>query len=209
MNDYLTGLNKLPSNQIIEKMATYAKEHKVPIINEEGMAFINQLVKITKPKRILEIGTAIGYSAINMALSYERAFIDTIERDANLASLAIKNIKECNLENRIRVFNEDALKLDLATLHPEYDLIFIDAAKSQYKVFFEKFDNLLISGGIIITDNILFHGLITTPEHIASRNLRQLVRKIGNYNTFLKEHPRYDTTFYNIGDGIAVSIKVK
>lgn len=209
MKEYLNSLNKKVEHDVIYSMREYAKTNKVPIINDEGLGFINQLVRLLKPNAILEIGTAIGYSAINMALSYEGAFIDTIERNPHLAKIAQKNIDNCNLSERIHIYEADALDIDLNVLKAKYDLIFIDAAKSQYIKFFEKFEVLLGDNGIIISDNILFHGLVTAKEKIESKNLRHLVQKIKDYNKYLAKHKKYLTTFYNLGDGMAISEKVK
>lgn len=209
MKDYLQHLNKMPSHPVVLEMKEYAQQNKIAIIQEEGMAFINQLVRLTKPNTILEIGTAIGYSAINMALSYERAFIDTIERNEEILKVAKKNIEDIGLQERINLLVGDALEVELSLLRPQYDLIFIDAAKSQYKNFFNRYEKLLKPGGIIIVDNLLFYGLVIQKEKIESKNLRNLVQKIRDFNRFLADNPSYQTTFYNIGDGIAVSIKVK
>lgn len=209
MKNYINSLNKKFNHEVIYDMREYAQSNKVPIINDEGLIFINQLIRLKKPCHILEIGTAIGYSAINMALSYERAFIDTIEKNPHLAKIARDNINKINLDKRIKVFEEDALEININLLKDKYDLIFIDAAKSQYISFFEKFSSLLADDGIIISDNILFHGLVVAKERIDSKNLRHLVQKIKDYNNYLANHKNYFTSFFNIGDGMAISQKVK
>ena len=158
---------------------------------------------VKNAKNILEIGSAIGYSAIQMAKLGVN--VDTIEINETMYNLAKENIKKANLDGKINVFFEDALTIDISILG-KYDLIFIDAAKAQYINFFNKFKVLLNDKGIILTDNLLFHGLVL-EERIESRNLRQLVNKIKNYNTFLMEQTDFDTTIYNIGDGVALSIK--
>ena len=111
-----------------------------------------------------------------------------------------------NLCDKINVYLADALEIDINLLG-KYDLIFIDAAKAQYINFFNKFKVLLNDNGVILTDNLLFHGLVLEKDTIESRNLRQLVKKIDNYNYWLMEQNDFDTTIYNIGDGIALSIK--
>ena len=180
----------------------YAKKHNVPIIQKEGLNFLLKFIQQNNIKNILEIGTAIGYSAINMALVSNDIQITTIERDPHMYQEAIKNIKKFNLENRINVVFGDALKTQI---EGKYDLIFIDAAKAQYINFFEKYKINLSSNGAIITDNLNFHGLTNHPEEIHSKNLKALVRKINNYKEFLKTNFDFTTEFYQIGDGIAVT----
>ena len=190
--------------RILEKMEEYARDNNIPIMMSDGIEFLTNYIKNNNIKNILEIGSAIGYSAIRMALIDDEIYITTIERDEKRYNEAIKNIKEASLTNQINIILDDAFNVDIDF---KFDLIFIDAAKAQYIKFFEKFKNNLNKGGVIISDNLKFHGLVDTNEHIESRNVRQLVRKIKNYNEFLKENDEFETTFYDIGDGIAVSIK--
>ena len=201
--EYLDNLNKLDFNDLDNELRLYAKENKVPIIQDEGLHFLRQIIMVKDCKRILEIGTAIGYSAIQMAKLGVN--VDTIEINENMYNLAIENVKKAKLEDKINIFFKDALEIDIKELG-KYDLIFIDAAKAQYINFFNKFKCLLNDKGIILTDNLLFHGLVL-EENIESRNLRQLVNKIKKYNEWLLEQDDFDTTIYNIGDGIALSIK--
>lgn len=186
----------------ITNLEIYAKENNVPIIQKEGLNFLIEYIKQNNVKTILEIGTAIGYSSINMALVSDDIQITTIERNEKMYKQAIKNIKDFNLENRINVIYGDALD---TVVQGKYDLIFIDAAKAQYIKFFEKYKQKLQMNGTIITDNLNFHGLALHPEEIHSKNLKALVRKINNYKDFLINNKEFQTVFYEIGDGIAVS----
>ena len=186
----------------IINLEIYAKENNVPIIQKEGLNFLIEYIKQNNVKTILEIGTAIGYSSINMALVSDDIQITTIERNEKMYKQAIKNIKDFNLENRINVIYGDALD---TVVQGKYDLIFIDAAKAQYIKFFEKYKQNLQMNGTIITDNLNFHGLALHPEEIHSKNLKALVRKINNYKDFLINNKEFQTVFYEIGDGIAVS----
>ncbi len=186
----------------ITNLEIYAKENNVPIIQKEGLNFLIEYIKQNNVKTILEIGTAIGYSSINMALVSDDIQITTIERNEKMYKQAIKNIKDFNLENRINVIYGDALD---TVVQDKYDLIFIDAAKAQYIKFFEKYKQNLQMNGTIITDNLNFHGLALHPEEIHSKNLKALVRKINNYKDFLINNKEFQTVFYEIGDGIAVS----
>lgn len=190
--------------KIIE-MEEYAKEYNVPIIEKDSIAFIMKFIKANDVKEILELGSAIGYSAILMASVKDDIKLTTIERDEARYMECLKNVKDCGLENKINVVCQDALEVNLSGV--AYDLIFIDAAKGQYTKFFEKYKYFLKPGGVIITDNLKFHGHVGNRNNIASRNLKQLVGKIENYIDFLKENDEFETKFYDVGDGLSVSIR--
>ncbi len=192
-------------NGIIKEMERYAEANNVPIIERDSIEFIRKYIKLNKVKSVLELGTAIGYSAILMAECDKSVEVTTIERDEKRYREAVKNVNECGLDNQINIVFNDALEVNLAG--HKYDLIFIDAAKGQYIKFFEKFENYLNPGGIIITDNLKFHGLVENKEGIESRNVRGLVNKIEKYIEFLKQNEDYITKFYDIGDGISVSFR--
>ena len=185
----------------LEEIEIFAKNNNIPIMQKDGIEFLVNYIKEHKIKYILEIGSAIGYSAIKMALVSEDIHVKTIERDSERYNLAVQNIEKFNLENRIEIINADAFDVDVTE---QYDLIFIDAAKSQSIKFFEKFKQNLKKDGTIITDNINFHGLTQTTE-IKNRNTRQLVGKIRAYIKFLKENEEFTTVFIDAGDGIAIS----
>ncbi|MEG2351666.1 MAG: O-methyltransferase [Bacilli bacterium] len=191
---------------LIRKIEKYADENGVPIMEKESMSFLTEFIKLNNIKNVLEIGTAIGYSAINMALAGEEVNVTSIERDNKRYIEAIKNVKKLKLDNRVTLVLIDAL--DFKT-DEKYDLIFIDAAKGQYTKFFEKFENNLIKNGFIITDNIKFHGLVGNEKDNLSRNLRQLVTKIEKYILFLKDNKIFKTRFFDVGDGLAVSKRRK
>lgn len=186
-------------------MEEYAKEHNVPIIEKDSIAFIMKFIKANDIKDILEIGSAIGYSAILMASVKDDIKITTIERDETRYMECLKNVKNCNMQDKINVVYQDALEVNLSGV--SYDLIFIDAAKGQYTKFFEKYKYFLKPGGVIISDNLKFHGHVGNRDQIASRNLKQLVGKIENYIDYLKENEEFETKFYDVGDGLSVSIK--
>ena len=192
-------------NEVIKEMERYAEINNVPIIEKDSIKFIRKYIEVNNVKKILEIGTAIGYSAILMATAGEDVEVTTIERDADRYREALKNIKACELEKKIEVVFNDALEVNLAG--HGYDLIFIDAAKAQYTKFFEKFSNYLNEGGIIITDNLKFHGLVANKDTVESRNVLGLVNKIEAYVDFLKNNEEFITKFYDIGDGLSVSFR--
>ena len=186
----------------IQQLEEYARINSIPIMEHDGIEFLLDYIKKNNVKNILEIGSAIGYSAIRMCLVDKSITVTTIERDEARYKEAIKNIKEFNLEDKINIIYDDAFNVEL---EDGYDLIFIDAAKSQYIKFFEKFKKNLNKNGVIVSDNLNFHGLVHTTEHIESRNVRGIVRKLNNYIDFLKNNEEFDTTFYEIGDGVSIS----
>ena len=189
--------------QLIE-MEKYAKENNIPIIEKESIDYIKKYIKENNVKNILELGTAIGYSTIHMALVSDDIYITSIERDDERFSIAEASIEEYELTDRVELINKDILDINL---YEKYDLIFIDAAKSQYINFFNKFKDNLTDNGVFISDNLGFHGLVETDKYIPSRNVRGLVRKISNYIDFLKENEEFETEFIDIGDKIGVSKK--
>lgn len=192
MDDYFIEIEK------------YAKKNDVPIMNKRGINFLCKLIKKNNIKNILEIGSAIGYSSLKMASLDEDIKIVTIERDNERYLEAIKNIKKMKKEKQITIILGDALDTNIKG---SFDLIFIDAAKGQNIKFFNKYSKLLNEKGIIVTDNMSFHGLVEEKERIKNKNLRQLVNKIKKYIEFLKENTEYNTKFYKTGDGIAVTTR--
>lgn len=198
-------MDRIEKENLIREMRTYAEEENVPIMQRDGINFLVEQIIKKDVKSILEIGTAIGYSTIIMAFIRDNIKITSVERDEKRYLKAVKNVKKAHLEDRINLIFNDALKVNIKD---KYDLIFIDAAKAQNIKFFEKFKDNLNEKGLIITDNMNFHGLTEKEEEIKSRNLRALVRKIKNYRKYLEENAEFKTEFLNIGDGIAISKRV-
>lgn len=187
----------------IAKLRDYAIRENIPIMQDDGIEFLTSFIEKKGIKNILEIGTAIGYSAIMMAMVNSGVHITTIERDEERYMEALKNIKKFNLEDRITLIYNDALNV---SLEQEFDLIFIDAAKGKNKDFFLRFENNLKQNGFIITDNMGFHGYVEMDEEdLPSKNILGIVRKIKDYIYFLENNMLYKTTIYKIGDGIAVT----
>ncbi len=186
------------------ELEAYAKEHNVPIMEIEGLEFLRKQIRENNTKSILEVGSAIGYSAMMMASLDPEITITTIELDENRYLKAVDTIKRAKLEERVTLIHGNALE---TVIEGKYDLIFIDAAKAQYTKFFERYESNLADGGIIVSDNLSFHGFVEDNTKKMSRNLRQLVGKIKRYIDWLKNNENYDTKFYTIGDGIAISKK--
>ena len=156
---------------------------------------------------MLEIGTAIGYSALSFASNKDDLYIDTIERNIDMYNEAVKNVKELNKENQVNLIFSDALEIDNNNLK-KYDVIFIDAAKAQYQKFFDKYSPLLNENGIILTDNIIFHGCVENQESL-SKNVRSMVKKIDMYNHYLNTLDDYVTYYIDSGDGLAITMRKK
>lgn len=191
------------NNKLLTEIENYAKENRVPIMQKDGINYLTGYVKDNEVKTILEVGTAIGYSAICMALVDSNIKIVSIERDKERYLEAINNIKKFNLDKRITLIYGDALNIDLDS---KFDLIFFDAAKAQNTNFFAHFEKNLKNSGTIITDNIYFHGYTFMDEDkIESRNIRGIARKIRSYIKFLEDNKSYTTVIKSIGDGIAVT----
>lgn len=190
-------------HRIIE-MEEYAKEYNIPIMQKDGIEFLTNYIKENNIKNILEIGTAIGYSATCMALIDKNIKVVTIERDENRYKEALRNIEKFGVNNQIKTIFGDAFDVEL---EDKYDLIFIDAAKAQYIKFFEKFKYNLKENGVIISDNLEFHGLTHSDHSKLSRNVRGIVRKLNNYIEFLENNEEFTTKFIEIGDGIGISTR--
>ena len=186
----------------LSSLKDYASENSVPIMFDEGIEFIVNYIKENDVRFILEIGTAIGYSAIKFAQINPEIRIFTIEYDIERYQKAVENITKLNLDDQITVFLGDALKFDFTE---KFDLIFIDGAKSQYINFFEKYKNNLSENGVFISDNLFFHGMVEDISLTQNYSTIKLIRKLKRYIDFLKANTEFETTFYEIGDGVAVS----
>ncbi|MBP2256589.1 O-methyltransferase [Virgibacillus alimentarius] len=211
MDEYLLHYisKTLPAKaEWVKEIEKKAKEDNVPIMDEISIEFLMQLIRLSKPNKILEIGSAIGYSALRMQEAYPKTKITTIERDENRVQQAIKNIEKSHQSDNIHVIHGDALNEinNLAARNEQFDVIFIDAAKGQYKRFFELSSSLIKPTGLIITDNVLFKGLVANPNRGSSR-LDKIAKKIHAYNEWLVNHHNFTTSIVPIGDGVAISIK--
>ena len=190
---------------LVKKIKEDCIKDRIPILLDESLSYINGYIKKNDVKSILEIGTAVGYSSIMMVIINPNVKITSIERDQERYMQAVKNVKSLGLDDRITLIYNDAFDV---SIEDKFDLIFIDAAKSQSIKFFEKFEYNLNDKGTIITDNINFHGFVKDKDKIESRDLKGLVNKIENYIEFLKSNKKYETEFLDIGDGLSVSCKL-
>ena len=185
---------------MISDIKEAALRDDVPIIQDGGLLFLLDLIRKNGYKEILELGTAVAYSAINMALLGEDIHIDTIEKNDKMYEQALANVKEQGLTDRITVYH---MPIEEFTTDKMYDLIFVDAAKAQYGKYLEQFIGNLKDDGKMVFDNMIFHGLIYEIDRISSRNLRNLVKKIVLFRENMQKDKRFDIiVFDNIGDGI-------
>lgn len=192
-------------NPLFTEMENYAKEHNVPIMELAGIEMMLQLLRIHRTEKILEVGTAIGYSGLRMADAIPNAEIVTIERDGERIQVAKEFIGRSVNGKQIILIEGDALEVEeQVSAHAPYDAIFIDAAKGQYKKFFTIYEKYLSQDGMIITDNVLFKGLVA-EEEIESKRTRNLVKKIDDFNHWLMDHQDYDSVILPVGDGVAIS----
>jgi len=193
------------NGQIVQEIKEKALDRKIPIIMDDTLEVIGKVLKEKNPNSILEIGTAVGYSAICFSnYLLEDGFIDTIEREKEKVEEARKNIESLKLENKINIIEGDAVEI-LPALNKKYDVIFIDAAKGKYPFFLKEALRLLENEGIILADNILYKGYVMGDynkhkHRTAVRNLREYIKKI-------EENPILETEILDVGDGLSISKK--
>ncbi|MBW9212759.1 MULTISPECIES: O-methyltransferase [Terrabacteria group] len=185
-----------------------AKQNHIPIMQDSGLAFLlSFLNEHTEIQSILEIGTVIGYSAIQMAKVRFDMRIDSLEIDVERYQQALQNIQEEKLENRIHAYLEDAANFKS---YQDYDFIFVDAAKAQYARYVEHFIGNSHIGSYFVFDNLAFHGLVKDDSKTNNRSTKQLVHKLKKFQERLKNDKRFLTDFYlEIGDGLAVAKRIR
>lgn len=186
----------------IKELEVSARSRGIPIMMSDGIDYLCDYIRKNNIKNILEIGSAIGYSAIRMALVDKDIKITTIERDNERYNEAVRNIDEFSLGEQIEIILGDAMDIEVNGL---YDLIFIDASKGHNIDFFNKYKKNLKEHGVIITDNLSFHGLVENEELAITRGQRGIVRKIKNFIEFLDKQEDFYTEYISLGDKIAVS----
>ncbi len=189
---------------MLSEIEEYAEINKVPIMLPDGIDYLCNYIKEHNIKNILEIGTAIGYSAIRMAHVNDEIKITTIEKDKDRYEQAMINIQKFNLQDRIQVIFSDALETNIIET---FDLIFIDASKGHSIDFFNRYKKNLSQNGTIITDNLSFHGLVENESLALTKNQRGIVKKIKNFIEFLDNNEEFTTTYIPVGDKISISIR--
>lgn len=185
-----------------EIMKEKALENHIPIIMDDTLEKIKEILEQEKPTRILEIGTAVGYSASCFARYAENAIIDTIELDEERAKEAIVNVEKIGVANRINIMIGDATQI-LPTLNNEYDIVFIDAAKSKYSIFLDEGIRLIKNNGLILADNVLYKGYVMSNYN--KHKQRTAVRHLREYIKEITENPNLKTEILEIGDGLSIT----
>ncbi|MBO8173021.1 MAG: O-methyltransferase [Bacillaceae bacterium] len=193
-----------PRTPLLERLEREAAQENIPVMQLPAIQFLATLVAARQPTRILEVGTAIGYSTIWLALAAPRARITTMELDPDRVTRALNNLEQAGVRDRVEVIEGDAR--DGLPDHYTFDLIFLDAAKGQYRTYFDLYFPRLKEQGILVCDNVLFRGMVAEDEPPSGR-YRQLVEKLKAFNAYLSRHPQLDVSFIPVGDGLAVGVK--
>ncbi|WIV11180.1 O-methyltransferase [Proteiniborus sp. MB09-C3] len=205
VEEYIRGLIPSRDNFFVE-LEKYAELNHVPIIHPEVAQLIRVLISITKPKRILEIGTAIGYSALVMASAMEKdGKVISIEKRDDMTGLAEKNIHDNGYSNMIEIIKGEAEEV-LPNIDDKFDFIFIDAAKGQYMEFFPHCIRNLADGGIILSDNVLYKGMVASDELVLRRK-KTIVKRMRNYLDYITSNKDLESSVIPIGDGVAITYK--
>ncbi|MDR3628401.1 MAG: O-methyltransferase [Ignavibacteriaceae bacterium] len=191
---------------LIIEMEKYANEHNIPILLRDSAELLEQLICLVKPKRVLEIGTAIAYSSIRIARNLKKkGIVHTIEKSKDNIVLAKENIAKSGLEGKINLIEGNALE-ELPRLDKKFDFIFLDADKTDYKRLFDYSLILLKKGGIIFVDNLLWHGLAASSR--IPKVKKNSVKIIREFNAAFTSQPNLKTTILPVGDGIGIGIKI-
>ena len=192
----------------LSRLEKFARERYIPVMLDDTKELLFATVKERQPTRILEIGTAIGYSGIVMLSASDKATLNTIELNENNALLARKNFTEFGMIDRVNIFVGDARDI-IPKLTGSYDFIFLDGPKGQYETFFPYLTDLLEVGGTLVCDNVLYKGLV---EHVPDNKRHKHITVARNMRAFLDDittNERYSTTLHRIGDGVTVSTKIR
>ena len=193
-------------NGILKELEDYGKKHNIPIVQPETAKLLEVLTAVKKPKRILEVGCAIGYSAILMAQYLENGgSITTLEWDADMAEIARENIEKAGLSDSIKVIQNDAKEV-VKILTGEYDIIFLDGPKAHYIYMLNDCIRLLKKGGMLISDNILYKGMTADDEHVIRRKIT-IVKRLRRFISAQMQREELETVILPLGDGVTVSVK--
>lgn len=190
---------------LLKDMEEYALENHVPIVQPEVAKLLEVITKINQTKSILEVGTAIGYSAIIFTKAMGDGKLTSIERRSDMVEIARKNIEIAGLKDQIEIIEGCAEEI-LPNIEGKFDLIFLDAAKGQYMKFLSSSINLLKKGGILVSDNVLYKGMIASDEYVVRRKIT-IVKRMRKYLDYIMDHPDLTTSLLPIGDGVALSYK--
>lgn len=194
------------SKPFLKELEDYAHENAVPIIHKEVAELIKSMLLVKRPKRILEVGMAIGYSSLYFcdALNGD-CHVTTMERNPKMIEIAKKNIENSPYKDNITILEGEAQEI-LENIEGEYDLVFMDAAKGHYKLFFDLIIDKVPLGGVIISDNILYQGMIASDKYVIRRK-KTIVKRMRDYLDYICSEKEYHTSLLPMGDGVAVTYK--
>jgi len=202
--NYLSSFRKI-SDELIDEMEKYAQAHNVPILSWQSAEFLEQLVIVKNPKRVLELGTAIGYSSIRIARNLNgKSVLHTIEKSADNLVVAKEYISKSGVAGKIKLLEGDALNI-MPQLKKKYDLIFLDADKEDYKRLFDYSLVLLRRGGLLIVDNLLWHGY--TASSRVPKQYKESTNHIREFNNLFMNQPNLKATIIPVGDGLGIGVK--
>ena len=197
----LYNLNKM-CEEIIWEIKQKALDDRVPIMEDEGMDYLCRFLQENNVHKLLEVGTAVGYSSIMMAHSNPELRILTLEQDEERYTEAVYNIKRCHMEDRINAVCTNAREYDTDEM---FDVIFLDGPKAHNQQLFERFEKNLNPGGYFIIDDVWFHGFIDNPELMRSKRLKKLVSKLKRFTDNMMNNSDYECTYLKIGDGVLIA----
>jgi predicted O-methyltransferase YrrM len=202
--DYISSFRKI-SDDLINEMETYAQEHNVPILSWQSADFIEQLISIKNPRRVLELGTAIGYTTIRVARNLKgKSVIHTIEKSADNVFIAKDFISRSGLASKIKLLEGDAINV-MPQLKKKYDFIFLDADKEDYKRLFDYSLVLLRSGGLLVVDNLLWHGYVASAR--VPLKYKESTLHIREFNKIFMNQPNLKASIIPVGDGLGIGVK--
>ncbi|EDS77254.1 O-methyltransferase [Clostridium massiliodielmoense] len=205
ITEYIRSLIK-EDNDVLKELQEFAIKEKVPIVQEEVANFLKFMIISNRPKKILELGTAIGYSSILMNIAANgQCEITTIERDEKMIDIAKNNIKKYGFDNKINILQGDCLEI-LPSIEDEFDLIFMDAGKGHYNHFLPHCMRMLKKDGMIIADNVLFRGMVATNELVKRRKIT-IVKRMRSYLEMVSSDKNLITSVIPMGDGIAITTR--
>ena len=203
--EYLSSFRKSPDT-LIEEMESYAKEHNVPILSWQSAEFLEQLVILKNPRRVLELGTAIAYSTIRIARQLKgKSVVHSIEKSSDNISVAKDFISKSGLTAKIKLLEGDAVNV-MPQLKKKYDIIFLDADKEDYKRLFDYSLVLLRKGGLLVVDNLLWHGYAASTR--VPSNYKESTNHIREFNLLFMNQPNLKTSIIPVGDGIGLGVKI-
>lgn len=210
MDTYIAYIEQFAKSKLalIQEMEEYAALHHIPIMDDQTIESFLGLLQLQNPTEILEIGSAIGYSAIRMAQTLPEVNIITIEREQSRYEDALRFIERAEVQDRVGIINADALEMDTKDFQKgQFDALFIDAAKGQYQRFFEMYEPFVRQGGFIYCDNMFMRDLVVGELSGVPRRKRTMVRNLKKFTQWITENQAYESTLFPLGDGILIAKK--